>query len=203
MNAKCSKLSKLDRFLVNVSFVNRWPTANSVPLPRVLSNHCPILLDTKTSDFGPIPFKNFNSWLSNPELKNIIKGNWGDQLPKFEVSSKIEKFSRKLRHLETAIKAWRSDLVKDLDKQTDSLKQKITAIDLMAEVSNIDDSLISERADLMTKLGDLIFAKVCDLKQEAKARWISDRDENSQFFHGIVNNNLKNSRIHGLNVNGN
>ncbi|KAJ9547475.1 hypothetical protein OSB04_020018 [Centaurea solstitialis] len=51
MNSDCSKLSKFDRFLVSDSFKNLWPFASSLALPRILSDHCSIILDTRLADF--------------------------------------------------------------------------------------------------------------------------------------------------------
>ncbi|KAL7615337.1 hypothetical protein Lser_V15G05964 [Lactuca serriola] len=41
-----------------------------------------------------------------------------------------------------------------------------------------------------------------NLKQKARLRWDIDGDENSKFFHGIVNNNKRKNRINGLNLDG-
>lgn len=57
------KLSKLDRFLVFPSFLNLAPHAFVTALPREISDHCPILLSTSRKDFGPSPFRFFNSWM--------------------------------------------------------------------------------------------------------------------------------------------
>ncbi|KAL4592501.1 hypothetical protein LXL04_005499 [Taraxacum kok-saghyz] len=41
-----------------------------------------------------------------------------------------------------------------------------------------------------------------DLKQKARIKWVIDGDENSRFFHGMVNNKARRNMIHGLNING-
>ncbi|KAJ9547609.1 hypothetical protein OSB04_020152 [Centaurea solstitialis] len=56
--------------------------------------------------------------------------------------------------------------------------------------------------DLLTKVGDLLSAKVSDLKQKAKTKWLAEGDESTRFFHGMVNNQMNKGRIHGLNING-
>jgi len=55
------KLSKLDRFLVNSSFLAAFPTSLVVALPRDLSDHSPIILSNQRRDFGPPPFRFYNS----------------------------------------------------------------------------------------------------------------------------------------------
>ncbi|KAJ9557521.1 hypothetical protein OSB04_012135 [Centaurea solstitialis] len=202
MNSSCSKLSKLDRFLVSSRLIDSWSLSSSLALPRLLSDHCPIFLDTGSDDFGPSPFKFFNSWLADSELGALVINKWGDALPEFEVFSKVERLSRKLRHLKSTIKEWAGTKRKAKDEAIGALKQKIAALDLLAEVGIIDESRINEKATLMTKVEDLVSDKLRDLKQKAKINWLSERDENSRFFHGIVNNRVKNFRIHGLNCNG-
>ncbi|PWA38384.1 cytochrome P450 [Artemisia annua] len=79
MNKHGTKLSKLDRILVSNHFIAKWPNAQLLALPRDLSDHCPIILKTHSVDYGPIPFKFFNSWLLNDELNTLICQNWPKQ----------------------------------------------------------------------------------------------------------------------------
>ncbi|KAJ9547331.1 hypothetical protein OSB04_019874 [Centaurea solstitialis] len=164
MNSGCSKLSKLDRFLVNAGFINLWPSANSLALPRFISDHCPILLDSKLVDFGLTSFRT-----------------------EFEVFSKVELLSKKLRHLKAKVKTWGEEVRNNSGMDVGSLKQKISSIDLLAELGSIDDSLVKERAELMANLGDLMSAKIADLKQKAKAKWLLEGDENSIFSMDRIN----------------
>lgn len=60
MSKDGSKLSKLDCILVSCHFVEKWPKAQLVALPRELSDHCPLILKSFVFDFGPSPFKFYN-----------------------------------------------------------------------------------------------------------------------------------------------
>lgn len=53
-NGSCK--SRLDRFLVNNVWLNRWPNSVQRGLPRLVSDHCPITLETRVVDWGPKPF---------------------------------------------------------------------------------------------------------------------------------------------------
>ncbi|KAJ0798267.1 putative Endonuclease/exonuclease/phosphatase superfamily [Helianthus annuus] len=55
-----SKFSKIDRVLVSMDFMARWPSAALKALNRELSDHNPIVLSCSQTNFGPTPFKLFN-----------------------------------------------------------------------------------------------------------------------------------------------
>ncbi|GJT25798.1 putative RNA-directed DNA polymerase, eukaryota, reverse transcriptase zinc-binding domain protein [Tanacetum coccineum] len=47
-----------------------------------------------------------------------------------------------------------------------------------------------------------VICKVKDLRQKDKTMWAIEGDENSRFFHGIINSNRNHSRINGLSIQG-
>ncbi|KAJ9557832.1 hypothetical protein OSB04_012446 [Centaurea solstitialis] len=140
--------------------------------------------------------------LGNPEFENLVKEKWNDNLSVNENSSKIDLLSLKLRHLKSHIKKWSVETRKKEEAKISSLKNQICTIDLLAEVNPIDESLVKERVELTAKVNELMSRKIRDIKQKAKNKWLIDGDENTQFFHGYLNNKLKKLRIHGVNING-
>ncbi|GJX17525.1 cytochrome P450 [Tanacetum coccineum] len=69
MNKFGTKLSKIDCILVCNRFISKWPNEQLMALPRELSDHCPLVQRTHSDNYGPIPFKFFNSWLSHAKLE--------------------------------------------------------------------------------------------------------------------------------------
>lgn len=59
-----------------------------------------------------------------------------------------------------------------------------------------------ERSGCVKKIYDLEILKIKDLKQKEKVKWAIKCDENSNFSHGMINNKLKKSRIHGPSFDG-
>ena len=55
-------MSKLDCFLISDDVIQDIPNLRVVALDKMWSDHNPILLHSKKSDFGPTPFKIFHSW---------------------------------------------------------------------------------------------------------------------------------------------
>ena len=69
-------LSKIDRFLVCNGFINKWNAASITVLPRLHSDHSPLILVNDILDFGPSPFKFYNSWLKSDGLKDVVLDSW-------------------------------------------------------------------------------------------------------------------------------
>ena len=70
-NVDGTKFSKIDRILLSAGFLSTWPNPAVVALPRLYSDHNPLILDTGRVDFGPVPFRFFNSWLSMDDLSTV------------------------------------------------------------------------------------------------------------------------------------
>ncbi|XP_021996145.1 uncharacterized protein LOC110893344 [Helianthus annuus] len=66
------KQSKLDRFLVNSGFFSSWPEASVVAESSFLSDHCPIILKTELTNFGPKPFRLFDSWYDLSGFREVV-----------------------------------------------------------------------------------------------------------------------------------
>ncbi|KAJ0859981.1 putative Endonuclease/exonuclease/phosphatase superfamily [Helianthus annuus] len=97
------KLSKLDRFLVCLGFMERWPNASVTAVDRVASDHRPIILSTVQTDFGHIPFRFFNSWFELPGFINYMLHICG--LFSFSGPADLA-LAIKLRWLKNRIKSW-------------------------------------------------------------------------------------------------
>ncbi|KAJ9559912.1 hypothetical protein OSB04_005072 [Centaurea solstitialis] len=62
------KLSKLDRFLVSSNFFPIWNNPLVQVLPQTIADHCPLVLQVEDYNYGPKPFRFFDSWLNIVEF---------------------------------------------------------------------------------------------------------------------------------------
>ncbi|GJZ29854.1 RNA-directed DNA polymerase, eukaryota, reverse transcriptase zinc-binding domain protein [Tanacetum coccineum] len=76
MNKAGTKLSKLDRFLISKYVIDLLPDIYITALDKIWSDHNPILLHVDKIDFGPSPFKLYNSWLLRDGFDDLIKFEW-------------------------------------------------------------------------------------------------------------------------------
>ncbi|GJW43260.1 hypothetical protein Tco_0072059 [Tanacetum coccineum] len=85
-----------------------WCRSFTDEINRLWSDHNPILLHIDKTDFGPTPFKLYNSWLLRDGFDNLIKEEW-------ELLDSNLKCHEKFRRLKDKIKQW-SNNIKTLER---------------------------------------------------------------------------------------
>lgn len=58
---------------MNQEIIDAWADSCFMALPMYLSDHSPIVLVSNPFDYGPIPFRVFNSWLEDPEYDLVVR----------------------------------------------------------------------------------------------------------------------------------
>ncbi|KAF5754385.1 putative RNA-directed DNA polymerase [Helianthus annuus] len=193
------KLSKLDRFLVCLGFLEKWPTTTVLALNRDVSDHRPILLSTTPSDFSHILFRCYNSWMEIPGFMELVKQLCTNFV--FHGSADMA-LSVKLRWLKNHIKAWIKVVRENSDGVYLDTKKRINMLERLAEERALEEEELHERAECINIVLDMDRRKQLDARQKSRARWALDGDENSAFFHNIINSNLSNNLINGLLIDG-
>ncbi|GKV16991.1 hypothetical protein SLEP1_g27551 [Rubroshorea leprosula] len=69
-------MSRLDRVLMNAEMCRMGGDWVQQGLKRNISDHCAIVLKSRTTDWGPKPFRVLDAWLLHPDFKKIIKEKW-------------------------------------------------------------------------------------------------------------------------------
>ncbi|KAJ0599248.1 putative RNA-directed DNA polymerase [Helianthus annuus] len=194
------KLSKLDRFLVNSEFFDSWPEARCQALPRSWSDHCPIILIAKSVNFGARPFRVFNSWMEKEGFDKVVE----DACSSFSLSGCTPDvfFIKKLGFIRSKVREWRDNMLKKEGEEVSLAQEEVDSLEKILdrrELSEIEEWVLAENKKIIT---DAEIAKVSDLRQRSRVRWAKDGDENSKFFHSVINSRKASNVIHGLNIGG-
>ncbi|GKA81793.1 RNA-directed DNA polymerase, eukaryota [Tanacetum coccineum] len=84
----------------------------------------------------------------------------------------------------------------------DDLNRKLMDWDVKAEEGSVNDHDISKREEWIMDLLQIDRLRNEDLKQKCRFRWAVEGDENSRFFHSILNNRYAKYSIKGIHING-
>ncbi|MFS7936950.1 putative Endonuclease/exonuclease/phosphatase superfamily [Helianthus anomalus] len=173
------KLSKLDRFLVCLGFMENWPGAALTALDRLYSDHRPLVLSTSPFDIGHIPFRFYNSWF---EIQGFVEF----------VLAKCNQFSfngpgdlalaTKLRWLKRNVKEWICVEKKRGEENYSGHKKKLADLESLAEVRNLNEAELKLRMDCKQFVLGFDKQRQTDMKQKSRIRWACDGDENTSFF---------------------
>ncbi|KAF5791018.1 putative RNA-directed DNA polymerase [Helianthus annuus] len=193
------KFSKLDRVLVCSGFRDLWPTSSVTALSRYVSDHSPVLLTTTPTDYGHIPFRFFNSWLEIPGFRDHVAGLCCSF--SFIGPSDLA-LATKLKFLKNRIKAWVSAERARTNGEYLEIKNNLERIERAAEVRDLTDVETHSRTEGRRFILEYDRTKLLDIQQKARVKWALEGDENSSFFHGIINANTANNKINGIVVDG-
>ncbi|GJW04143.1 protein MOR1 isoform X2 [Tanacetum coccineum] len=95
-------------------------------------------------------------------------------------------------HIEELIYAYKSYADQDWRKLVNSvecasatsLREKISLINIKAEIGPLTSDEVMTRAMSVKELANLEYSKAKDLRKKSKSKWALEGDENSRFFHG-------------------
>ncbi|GKB78660.1 RNA-directed DNA polymerase, eukaryota [Tanacetum coccineum] len=98
-------MSKLDRFLISEGLLLKFPSLSAICLDRHLSDHRPIIMREVVTDYGPSPFRVYQSWFHKKGFDKLIKDSWS--YSSSNDSNKIILLKKKLHQaLKASIKEW-------------------------------------------------------------------------------------------------
>ncbi|GJV70752.1 hypothetical protein Tco_1490747 [Tanacetum coccineum] len=82
------------------------------------------------------------------------------------------------------------------------LKEELNRIDADIDKGLASDIIINRRMEVIKSIQYLDKIHVMDLAQKAKVKWAIEGDENSRYFHGVLNKKRSQSNIRGIMVDG-
>ncbi|GJW36548.1 RNA-directed DNA polymerase, eukaryota [Tanacetum coccineum] len=195
-----AKMSKLDRFLISEGFVSLFPHVSAICLDMHLSDHRPILLRDVISDYGATPFRFYHSWFKLNGFEQMVINTWNSI--SLEDRNGMIRFKKKLQLLKKEIRSWVVNYKKDQSRSVTEIKSKLQDIDKLIDQGGVNDDLLISRNNLMKQLQVIKSTEDCDRVQKAKIQWAIEGDENSKFYHGIINRKRANLSIKGIMVDG-
>ncbi|GJR59356.1 RNA-directed DNA polymerase, eukaryota [Tanacetum coccineum] len=195
-----SKMSKLDRFLISEGLLLVFPFLSAICLDRYLSDHRPILLRELDVDYGPTPFRFFHFWSSKSGFDKLVEETWKNA--NIVESNDIILLKKKFQMLKGAIKNWCKEDNKRSNGSIAAIKLTIADVDKILDQGNGFDDLVNERSMLLKELLDFNARLSLDMAQKAKIRWSIEGDENSKYFHGIINRKRSQLAIRGVLIEG-
>ncbi|XP_057771087.1 uncharacterized protein LOC130990877 [Salvia miltiorrhiza] len=192
--------SRLDRALFSTSFAENWSDIVTHALPRVTSDHSPLIFKCSSNNaITRRPFKFLNMWVSHPSFLDMVNDSWSASV---DSRCPIYRVMSKLRRLRGDIRIWNRTTFGNVDTQIQEGQRTLMDVQQKISVLGYTDALFDEEIAAQAGLNITLTRKNMLLQKKSRANWLLDGDRNSAFFHRIIRSRKQNQRIAHLRING-
>ncbi|XP_022003600.1 uncharacterized protein LOC110901053 [Helianthus annuus] len=108
----------------------------------------------------------------------------------------------KLKFLKNKIRSCVAFERRHRDAVYNKKKEAVEKLEKEAELRDLRPTELQHREECKSFMLEYDRVKMLDYRQKARVKWAVEGDENTGFFHGVINANTSNNRINGLMVNG-
>ncbi|XP_028078897.1 uncharacterized protein LOC114280720 [Camellia sinensis] len=128
------KWSRIDRVLVDPKWLEGFQL-KLWGLPRLISDHNPLLLIEDERDWGPKPFRFLNAWCLHPKLSSFVAKVWKESKPNGSAGFILQK---KLKDLKLAIRQWNKEVYGSMPNKLKVVEEEVHILDLQVESRELD-----------------------------------------------------------------
>ncbi|XP_019460146.1 PREDICTED: uncharacterized protein LOC109359906 [Lupinus angustifolius] len=174
---------RLDRSLCNKEWIDFWSQVACCTLPRISSDHHPILLCSDYGQLGvPAQFKFQKMWLHHQDCSRLVEEVWQRSISGCSMSI----LSQKLKLMKKEFKVWNVEVFGLVSHKVTLALDAVALIqDNIARNGPNDDNLEEDRVAQQTLIQALTIEEEF-WKQKSRLNWFTSGDRNTSFFHRVT-----------------
>lgn len=182
---------RLDRLLLNPAAHQFFPQCQITHLPRILSDHSPLLIQEANATRPRGPFRFQKHWGQEPDCASLIEQQWVTALggPPWSI------FHRKLSLVKHQLIPWSKDRAKQRQHSLLELERSVTRLEAAAQLDS-SAATLSRLADAQQAYSHLLGIEEGILKEKSRVKWLKEGDRNSAFFHACMRDRNCTSKLH-------
>ena len=191
--------ARLDRFLVNTSWLDQFSSVLQSRLPRPLSDHFPVSLEGRGLRRGPSPFRFENMWLKVEGFQDMIRRWWWEVEVRGSASYRL---ATKLKEIKQKLKVWNKEVFGNLGCNKAAALQQVEFWDRVESerILSVEETELKKEAKENYKKWVLL--EETYWRQLSREIWLREGDRNTGYFHRIANANRRNNYLDRIKIDG-
>jgi len=191
--------ARLDRFLYSTEWEESFKNIRQRIMPRVTSDHNPILLECGDWEKRNSYFKFENWWLKVEGFNELVQEWWNGFTV---VGCPDYKLCTKLKLLKQKLKDWSRNTFSEMTNRKNNLLEELVVLDRAQEDRELSEEELMVRATILVELEVLANHDEERWRQKSRALWLKEGDKNTRFFQRLATAHRRYNTIDRLVVRG-
>ncbi|KAL6185364.1 hypothetical protein ACLB2K_041498 [Fragaria x ananassa] len=187
---------RLDRFVVNRTWLQMFPASKVTHLLPSESDHLPILIQIRRSSGRrkkrkrkkKFRFEEF--WLREKDVKDVVEAGWLSGTGSNPFSSVYNKIS----NTREMLLSWSRTRFGNIQEMIKAVREKLAE----SYDTTFSSPCSMQRMGLENELQDLLHKEQTFWQQRSRVLWLAEGDLNTKFFHQRASNRKKKNTLKGL-----
>ncbi|PRQ42072.1 putative RNA-directed DNA polymerase [Rosa chinensis] len=189
---------RLDRCLCDTTWFEAWPFTSCVALPRVVSDHSPLIFSaSKLSPSGPKPFRFQSMWLQHPNFHAVVSNCWNSfQLCGCPMFVTLQK----LKALKHCLRDWNKAVFGNVHQKVVAARENLVNIQHDIATRGMTDQRFEDEIVAKSAVLDALRMQETYWKDRARVKWLTDGDRSTSFFHTYAKVRAAKSQMSSIRV---
>ncbi|XP_019429755.1 PREDICTED: uncharacterized protein LOC109337271 [Lupinus angustifolius] len=174
---------RLDRSMCNNEWIDSWPQVVCCTLPRISSDHHPILLNSDSGQSGvQAQFKFQKMWLHHPNCAKVVVEIWKQDI----FGCKMSILTQKLNLLRNKLKVWNVEVFGMVQHKVKLALEAVDSIQANIALHGPNDHNLEADRDAQQSLLQALTIEEEFWRQKSRINWHNSGDRNTSFFHRVT-----------------
>lgn len=161
--------SRIDRFLYSTDWGEQFGGSSQSCLPRVVSDHAPLLLESGSIEKRKSPFRFENMWLAETGFIDWVRAKWKS----YEVEGRpCFRLARKLKFLKKDLKVWNREVFGRVEIKIAHLMEEVSRLDIQEGERGLASNEAAHREGLKVEIKRLFISEEISWRQKSRELWL-------------------------------
>ncbi|CAL1406444.1 unnamed protein product [Linum trigynum] len=184
------RASRIDRILCNLRWNEVYPNTSVMHLPRLQSDHSPLLTTASSPGAAPTtdrPFRFEAAWLTHTNFKDFVGSAWEGNAPLHSA----------LASLAGSLREWNINVFGHIKKKKNRLLARLKGLETRLAIS-FEQGLEKLHSKLEADLDKVLEEEEILWFQRARDQWVKFGERNTAYFHQQANIRRRRNKIEAL-----